>query len=271
MTKNVNEGDTALKIGVMSFNLRNMHANDGGNRWELRRNSVAAVIRTHRPDFVGTQEGFMPQIDQLRELLPEYTAVATGRDDGNLEGETCAIFYVKDRWTLIEHGTFWFSDTPETPGSRQWTPYHARICTWVRLLRRENGCQVALFNVHLDHETQTARERSVQLLLQRMAEIAKDATAVAMGDFNMTPDNPALRAMSASVSFPLVDTFSRVDAHDEAVAGTFHDFTGRRDMGRIDYIFCNENCVVTRAEVLHDRPGDRYPSDHFPVLARIEV
>ena len=95
-----------------------MRSNDGANGWEHRKEMVAQVLRKLNPDIIGTQEGYWPQIDQLQEMLPDYHFVGVSRDDGEREGETCAIFYKRALLASVNSGTFWFSDTQNIPGSR---------------------------------------------------------------------------------------------------------------------------------------------------------
>ncbi|MCZ6776458.1 MAG: endonuclease, partial [Ignavibacteria bacterium] len=59
-----------------------------------------------------------------------------GRDDGKTVGEYSAILYLSDRFCADEEGTFWFSETPEIPGSRNWGNSIPRICTWMRLVEK---------------------------------------------------------------------------------------------------------------------------------------
>jgi endonuclease/exonuclease/phosphatase family metal-dependent hydrolase len=39
---------------------------------------------------------------------------------------------------------------------------------------------------------------------------------------------------------------------------------------KIDYIFTTPQVQVREAEILHQHRGDLYPSDHFPIVARVE-
>lgn len=249
----------------MSVNVRNHRSKDEANRWELRREALFDLVRRAEPDLVGTQEAYWPQVEQMHAALPEYDRVGVGRDDGAEEGETCAIFYRRDRFQAAASGTFWFSDTPEVPGSRQWTPRHARICTWVRLIDR-NGTPLTVYNVHLDHESQPARELSVALLQERIRNAAPLDPVIVMGDFNMEEANPAIRRVLECAAPRLLDTFRAV--HPDAVqVSTFHDFTGDPVGDKIDYIFVSEAFTARDASILRDHRDGRYPSDHFPIRA----
>ena len=53
-------------LRVMSFNLRYGTANDGKNRWDLRKEAVAAVVQKLDPDILGVQEGLLFQLEFLK-------------------------------------------------------------------------------------------------------------------------------------------------------------------------------------------------------------
>ena len=69
-------------IRVMSFNIRYGTANDGINRWDLRKEFLVETIRNFDPDMLGTQETLASQRDYLAQALDGYGVVAAGRDDG---------------------------------------------------------------------------------------------------------------------------------------------------------------------------------------------
>ena len=112
--------------------------------------------------------------------------------------------------------------------SKSWGNHITRICTWARLVDRD-GRGFWKFNVHLDHESQPSRERSAQLLRQRIdARAFPNEPVVITGDFNAGEKNAAVTAMTAGGIF--VDSF-RVAHKDEQTVGTFtgFDVTRRRE------------------------------------------
>ena len=66
----------------------------------------------------------------------------------------------------------------------------------------------------------------------------------------------------------LVDSF-RVLHPDVENVGTFNRFRGDRAGEKIDYVLVEPTTTVLRAQILHDNSSGRYPSDHFPVTARL--
>jgi endonuclease/exonuclease/phosphatase family metal-dependent hydrolase len=260
-------------LHVMSFNIRYGTANDGENHWSLRRELLFDVLRERDADLVGLQEALAFQIDEIGAAVPAYAAIGVGRDDAAGVGEFSAILFRRSRFRVADAGTFWFSDTPGVPASKSWGNSITRICTWARFVDRD-GRGLYLFNVHLDHQSQPSRERSVALLRERIDTRAFPADPVVVtGDFNAGERNPALRPLVANgdPASPFVDAY-RVLHPDETVAGTFTDFRIGNTAGeKIDYVLVQPGAEVISAEIIRTSRGGRYPSDHFPVSALIRL
>ena len=252
---------------VMSFNIRYATPKDGENQWANRRTMLVEMLREQDADLIGLQEALASQIDDMLAALPDYAAVGVGRDDGRAKGEFSAILFRRERFRVADAGTFWFSDTPEVPGSKSWGNNVTRICTWARLIDRD-GLGLYVYNLHLDHESQPSRERSTRLLRERIdARPIPTEPVVITGDFNVGEENPALAVLKG----PFLDTF-RVVKPAETTVGTFTAFTfGRTGGPKIDYVFVQPGTAVLDAEIVRFSRNERYPSDHFPVVARIRL
>jgi endonuclease/exonuclease/phosphatase family metal-dependent hydrolase len=263
-------------LAVMTFNIRYGTAKDGENAWQFRRTMLIDVIREQDPDLIGLQEALDGQITEIVTALPGYAVVGVGRDDGGRAGEYSAILYRKDRLNVAEAGTFWFSDTPAVPGSKSWGNNITRICTWARFVDRD-GRAFWHYNVHLDHQSQPSRERSTELLRLRVDARSFPAEPVIVtGDFNVGETNPAIATMTggqgtdASLA-PFVDTY-RVLHPDEREVGTFNGFKPAATQGdKIDYVLVQPGTQVLRADIVRTSRDNRYPSDHFPVVARVRL
>jgi endonuclease/exonuclease/phosphatase family metal-dependent hydrolase len=272
----------ASNLVVMTFNVRYGSADDGQNNWANRKELACDVLRRHAPDIVGLQEALRFQIDDIRAALPQYAEIGGGRDDGKTKGEYSAILYRKDRLDVSDSGTFWLSDTPEVPGSITWGNACTRICTWARFVRKDTGEAFYHFNTHMDHISQFSRDKSAILLAQRIRDRAHPDPVFLTGDFNAGERNPVVQYFKgqkelkaannglAANPVRLVDTF-RVLHPDANEVGTFHSFNGERTREKIDYIFAQPGVKVLRTEILYDNQDSRYPSDHFPVLAVLEL
>ena len=263
-------GQAPDPIRVMSFNIRYGTADDGRNSWEFRRNLVGQVIRQNDPDILGIQEALAFQILELEEVMPGHRRIGVGRDDGVAAGEFAAIYYRSQRFEIDSSGTFWLSETPDVPGSMHWGNRLTRICTWVRLIDSGSNDAFYVFNVHLDHQSQSSRERSVELVARRIMERLHDDPVILMGDFNAGEDNPAMRYLRGETAAPAIQLTDALRAlHPDATeTGTFGAWVGETSGDRIDAILVWDFEIVEADIVRYDRDG-RYPSDHFPVTASL--
>jgi endonuclease/exonuclease/phosphatase family metal-dependent hydrolase len=262
----------------MTFNIRVGLAPDGPDAWPHRADQLSALIREVDPDVLGLQEALRFQLDEIESALSGYTEIGVGRDDGREAGEYSAILYRNDRLTMLDHGTFWLSDTPSVPGSMTWGNRYTRICTWARFHDKANGTEFAVFNTHFDHESQPSRERSAVLVASRLPT---DVPVIFTGDFNSGEDNPAIlyltgRSTAAAgadgnaTPRPLVDSYRVLHPADTAV-GTLHRFRGGTSGDKIDYILISPRWEVLSAEIVRSNRDGRYPSDHYPVTVRLQL
>ena len=260
-------------LDVMSFNIRYGTAKDGENHWSARREMLFDLIRERDADLVGLQEALAFQIDEILAAVPGYAVVGVGRDDAGGAGEFSAILFKTGRFRVADAGTFWFSDTPETPASTSWGNAITRICTWARLVDRD-GRGFYLFNLHLDHQSQPSREKSTALLRRRIDARAFPADPVVVtGDFNAGESNPALAVLvsKADPASLFVDTY-RVKHPKETTVGTFNGFRMENTAGeKIDYVLVQPGTEVISAEIVRTSRNGRYPSDHFPVAATVRL
>lgn len=266
------EPPAALRVRVLSFNLRYQNTNDTDKKnWVARRGPAIDLIRREAPDFVGLQEALRSQLDDLHERIGgEYLEIGVGREDGKSRGEFSALLIRRDRWIVEESGTFWLSDTPEVPNSMTWGNRITRICTWARANEAATGRTVHFFNTHFDHESQPSREKSAALLAERIAARQPAGPFVLTGDFNATPENPAITVLTGG-SLKLMDAWKVANPDVPATeSGTWQAFLGNRDGGRIDFVLVPPGTRIIDAAILHDAPDGVLPSDHFPVRATVE-
>jgi endonuclease/exonuclease/phosphatase family metal-dependent hydrolase len=257
----------ATAINIATYNLRLNVASDGANAWPNRKGAVASLIRYHAFDIFGTQEGLPDQIDDLA-AMPGFAYVGVGRDDGKRAGEHSAIFYRTARFAVEAHGDYWLSQTPDKP-SKGWDATCCnRIVTWAKFRDKASGQRFFVFNVHFDHQGEIARRESALLMLKKIHEIARNERVICIGDFNSTPDTVQIKTMQTA----LRDAREISAEPPYGPIGTFNDFKLDAPMKeRIDYIFVGAHIDVLKYAVLSDSLDGRYPSDHHPVVARIQI
>ncbi len=257
-----------LDVRVMSFNIRNSHAND----WEARKGLVYEVIGDYAPDVLGLQEANSFQLEELSNEFPQYGKVGEGSMGGS-KGQHSAIFFLEERFKLTDSGSFWLSENPTQP-SKSWRSAHHRICTWVELLGRKTDRTLYVYNTHMDDGSREARENGSRMIMEHIQGKVQAAPFVFMGDFNAREDSEALKIIKGNSEarqnpgIKMVDSF-RVLYPDRENVGTYNGFTGQSDGPKIDYIMIKPNMKVREASILQTNLKGRYPSDHFPVTAQL--
>jgi endonuclease/exonuclease/phosphatase family metal-dependent hydrolase len=258
----------AQSLHIATYNIRYDSPTDEGNMWKDRSSHLINLIKFHKMDIIGTQEGMHHQLEEMKQGL-NFPYIGIGRDQGDEAGEFSAIFYNPKKLNVLEENTFWLSETPDKP-SKGWDANLNRVCTWGLFDHAEFG-RFYVFNVHYDHMGQQAREESSKLLIRMIGEINQENLPVILtGDFNVTDDNPAYQTIQQDPG--LEDSFHLSQTPVIGPPGTFNAFQwDRLPKDRIDYIFVSPTFEVIRHGVLSDNYGKKYPSDHFPVLVEVKM
>lgn len=260
-------GEQQLK--VMTFNIRLDAPSDGPNNWKYRKDDVCKMITYYHPDLLGMQEVCHNQMEDLKQGLPQYTALGVGRDDGKEAGEYCPIFFNSERFTLVDYGNFGLNEHPETIGLKGWDASYNRITTWAVLHEKSNGKKIVFFNTHLDNDGKVARNESARLILNKIGETAPDMPAILTGDFNCTPDEEPLQTLEKGG----MENASKAAAITYGPSWSFHDFGDLPLEKRVllDYVFIANNITVDRYRVIQDTPDHVFLSDHYPVLVDLII
>jgi len=257
----------AQEINVASFNIRLKTDGDVGNLWQDRKEAVCNLISYHEFDIFGIQEGFSDQVKDMQQLLPDFDYVGVGRDDGAEKGEHSAIFYNKTRFDVIKSGTFWLSATDTEKPNKGWDAALPRICTWGIFKDKESNKSFILMNTHFDHVGVQARKESAKLILSKATEFATELPLILTGDFNVDETNEAYFTLANSGVVEDALTKSNIVYTPNS---TFNNWgKSIKPSGRIDHIFITPHFNVEKYGILTDTYIGKYPSDHFPVAARL--
>lgn len=255
-------------FNIITYNIRLNTSGDGENAWPYRKDRVAELLKFHKADIFNVQEALPEQMDDLVAAFPDFDHVGVGRDDGKRAGEHMSIFYSKKRFTKLDDGMFWLSETPDKPGLG-WDAACNRTCTWIKLKDNITGKKFFVLDTHLDHRGSKARQEGVRLILERMAQINREnLPLIFTGDFNLEKSAAPVQSI-----LKVLD-----DARDKSLTkpygpdGTFTGFPVKANLTEtIDFIFINNKVKVLRHGVLTDSFNLFHPSDHLPVLAEVQL
>ncbi|HUP44700.1 MAG TPA: endonuclease/exonuclease/phosphatase family protein [Thermoanaerobaculia bacterium] len=257
---------TPPPLAVMTYNIRLHLASDGPNAWPHRKDAVAAIAA--EADLVGVQEALPEQLADLDAALPRFARFGTGRS-AERSGEHTAVYFRTSRLELLDHDTFWLSETPSVAGSKGWDAAYERIATWGKMRDRRSGRTFYLFNTHFDHVGAEARRESARLLVSRIDRIAGDAAVLVTGDFNDVAGSEFFEIMTAA---GLGDAHSLSRTPPLGPDSTWNAFRVVEPGRRIDFIFVRGPTeILSHATSPATLDDGRFPSDHLPVLAEVRV
>lgn len=253
------EASSTQDVTVMSYNV---YYKTPEERWE----NVVANIRSNNPDSFGLQEATPEWIEAVAAAMPEYAYVGVGRNaDGS--GEASPVFYKKDKYELVDSGTFWLSKTPEKP-SKGWDAMFNRICTYVVLRNKETRFVYAHFNAHFDHMGVIARLESVAVVSEKISKICNTFPVVFTGDLN---DPEGGEMYNRVLETGLRDAKHLAETADDKT--TFHGYSDLMTKEKpIDFIFVNAMATkVSTYKVDTTKYDGEYASDHHPVISEMTL
>ena len=248
---------SAQDLVVCSYNIRNANRGDAknGNGWEKRSVYMCQQIQFEDPGVFGCQEVKKEQIDDMLRLMPEYAYVGVGREDGKEGGEYSPVFYKKDRYKLLDSGTFWLAEDP-TKAELGWDAACKRVCSWGHFKDLKTKHTFYFFNTHMDHIGVTARREGAKLIVSKMRELMKKNDPVILtGDFNDSPISYAHRRLASE----LTDCYI-ASANGPGISYHYNCF-----YVRIDNIMCSEHWTPYECRVDNTIKA----SDHYPIVCKL--
>ena len=265
-----------LSLTILS---QNLCATDrpNGNSIEERTERFDALLDEYSPDIVGTQEVPMDMANHFGRL-DEYGAVGlSNRGSRPRGGQWNMILYKKDRFVLMDEGTFWLSGSPDT-SSLAVGAADARTCTWAELFDTYTGRTLIMINTRFDYMSESVREDQAGILFRRLNKELGDRMNTSWVylacDLNGTEEEEA---------HTLIYDRAFIDARDVAEKdlsvgkGTYHAFGNIEGGMETSFIFHRGNDTVTSYEIIEkgytakgqSTPG--YVSDHYGVIVNFKM
>lgn len=251
---------------LISANIRFDSPKDGPMSWTHRREVMAQNLLSYHPDLIATQEGWRPQLDDLKSLLIGMEMAFQDRPWIKERMYPC-IFFNPQTIQIFESGEFWLSETPHVAGSLSFKSSFPRLATWVKAKNCKENFSFMFVSTHLDHVLNSTREEQIKVLLTQMEKINKPKLpCILAGDFNEAPEQ-RVRALITQYAPRLYDPWLKL-GHTEEPS---HHYFGPPpvDATRIDWMMVDRKFEAK--EIFLDKTQQKgiYPSDHYPV--KLEV
>jgi len=257
---------------ILCCNIRVDVREDGeaGNGWDDRKGFCLEFIRAQSADLICFQECREAHYQYLKGGLPEFDSFGLANPDAVFNPGN-AIFFSRARFQMVSAGGFWLSETPHIAGSQSWDSARPRFVNYVHLRERDSGREFRVWNGHLDHIGQVAREKQAQCIVEAAEALPEDFPQLFTADCNAEASNPAIDNLKAG---GWIDTYTAVHGPDDP-GFTYHRFMGPaydgKTTGKIDFIFCRGPVKTHAAEIIRDSRDGRYPSDHYFISAEVTL
>lgn len=261
-------GSNELKI--MSFNVRTTASeSDPANNWDNRKEACVRLLKDQKPSIIGYQEAkYTAQWLYLKEQLADrYDGYGVNRDTGaeSGTGEVMGIMY--DRYVVekIDGGTFWLSETPDTP-SKGFGASYSRNATWGLFKHLPTGQIFYYINTHLDHKVANAQIEGMKLISKYFEEYKDTYPLFLTGDLNVSAENVAIDPIEGYMHNARVAAPLSLSDFDNTYNGW--TLTGKHI---IDHIYCSNNLQVVEYHTVNESYGVPFVSDHYPIYAIVKL
>ncbi len=260
-------------IRIVSYNLKNAYHDL--ETFDERKLVIQEQVLAYYPDSIGFQEADGPWMrydndplstsDGLPGLLKDYDYVGSSRTD--LTWEYAPIFYLKDKYELLDFDTIWLNEGNIENEPTWGEEIDQRIITFATLKNKETGFVYTHFNTHfgLNDLTQTKSTEYVVSLISN-----HQYPSFLTGDLNFYAPNNNYNKL---VSENLKD--ARKEADKVISIGTINWFIpiNTHILPIIDYVFFTEKYFdSTYYHVDNNYWFNGLPvSDHFPVIADFKI
>ena len=255
-------------VKIVTFNLRNvwLWTKEGINCFAFRAGLIYEKINREKPDVIAFQEMMPTHLELLKKMFPEYDFFGQYRN-ADYTGEGLYTAIKKSAWSLIGFETFWISPTPYIPGSRFEDQSDCpRICVVTQVRHNESGKLLRLYNIHLDHISDSARINGIQCVLEQMQNFNKkiELPSLILGDYNAEPESETIRFCNEHKNPVIKDVTANI-------TNTCHDY-GKQVL-KIDYIYVSEDLeqAVTESGTWETAFNGVYLSDHYPVYVNVDL
>ena len=199
-------------------------------------------------------------LDWLLAQNSEFAAAAL--DDPALFPSTKPILYRAARLTLLSQDWFFFSDTPDVIYTQTFNGSYPAFASIAVFKGRETDETFHAVNVYFEYKSRSNRLKSAALVVDRVGPLTAAGEKVIFLDDLNARHGAATQGVLAQMELEFLD-----------VKGTtYHLNRGLNLFGAIDHIGLSKGITpVGEPMVLRQKFEDEWPSDHYPVIANVQL
>ena len=156
-----------------------------GNNLYNRTRRFKSMVETHDADVILTQEarrGWVAAFEDEALFANTYEMLYLYRSEDSQEATP--LLYKKDKYTLLESGHFWLSETPNVSSPSYADDEGARISTWVHLQDKNTGAKFYAYSTHFGFAAD-GPIRSQAQYIDLFNNMKKNEYAFVGGDWNV--------------------------------------------------------------------------------------
>lgn len=246
-------------LKIMSFNIRCgvCEEESDPNHWSKRKFLVAKLIKPQNLDIIAIQEADDIQTKDMAQIM-NYSYYGIGSEkDGT--GSRNAILWNPNRFDALETQTIWLNPTFKK-FELGWDADWVRTLTMIEFKDKVSQKSFWVFNAHLDNAGKNARFESAKIILNLIKAKAPQPV-ILIGDFNDIIGSQTYALIAKSLN-----PISNFKPDDYTYNGFGKDI---RKGYAIDHIFTNFPAKSKEFNIINTTYDGLYPSDHFPIIARV--
>ena len=230
------------------------------------------------PDIIGVSEQSDQWLNYLKGALGDQGYARLGdrkmyNDGGKNLGNGNNIYYKEDKFNVIEWDTFWYSSTPDVPGTTVPGAKDKQVATWAIFEIRATGRKFMVLNTHLHAYSDygSVRSAQIEIFTEFLKPYLDQYPVYVMGDMNIEEKHTQYATM--------LETFD--DARDIARENLSREQdTYNAYGGNGDYIFTGKkmNQEILWFKVINEKKFGKYSiaanewvSDHYGVCVQTRV
>ena len=283
------EQTKTFSFRLMSFNILQSTDEAEGHTWaEYREKPCKVMFQETSPDIICLQECRRTQLNFMKSNFPQYSYFQYAKDGVKKAGyedvEKCdddAIFkngghrdviaLRTDRFTMLDWGRYWFSDTPDVSsysGALFEDGGTPKLTLWLKVRERATGVVFYVWTTHFFPRGENGRKQCGIMSVERMkAECDDNVPVFFCGDLNLAYEHASLQPLRQWMQH------AATNAITTEKLPTYTGFrTDSNTWTYIDHIFYR-NATASTYKVVNTpiENGTSVCSDHFPIYADFTV